>query len=379
MKTFKIICSIAGALALAAILSACNRKPSDATVPVTIGAVLPLTGSYAQYGQHMKQGMELALDDARRSGSLSNITVKLIAEDGQLDLKTSLNAFNKLKDIDHVSALIVASSKILLATKQLANAAHIVLMNASATSSDIEDADDFCFSVLANADKEGTFLAESAYNQLKLRTGAIVYREDASGKSFEKAFTSSFTKIGGKIVANLPHTPDQSDYRDLIAKLRGDEAIQFVFMPSYGPEVAGFVKQAREQGRKWTILTYEAFYSAKTIEVARDAAEGVLFCMPTFGLNPEDPQFRSLQSKVTSKYNHTNVTFQIAANYDAMALLLQAISHHATSGTDIRHYLAQQHTYDGVTGKMTFDDHGAVSLPLTLFTVRNGAFIEYKP
>ncbi len=126
-----------------------NQKPMKDTV--NIGAVLPLTGKAAQYGAYFKQGSELAYSDAVENGIIKKTEVKLIIEDGKGDATASLSAFNKLVDTDKISSCLIDLSSVILAIKPVANKDSIVSINSSSFSSEIEDADDYIFSVLPNA------------------------------------------------------------------------------------------------------------------------------------------------------------------------------------------------------------------------------------
>ncbi len=93
----------------------------------------------------------MALDDAINQGMISKDKVKLVIEDAQADPRKSVDAFKKLTEIDKIAACITATSGVTLAIKPIANQNKIVLMNASAISTEIEDTPDYTFSVIPNA------------------------------------------------------------------------------------------------------------------------------------------------------------------------------------------------------------------------------------
>ena len=169
----------------------CVKKEKDV---VQIGAVLPITGNIAQFGNYWKQGLELALDDAINQGIVKKDNIKLIIEDAQADPRKSVDAFKKLVEIDKVVACITATSGVTLALKPITNQNEVVLINASAISTEIEDAQDYLFSVIPNAKYTGYFLAETAFNKLGKRNAGILYRNDPSGKSFYDNFSKRFIK-----------------------------------------------------------------------------------------------------------------------------------------------------------------------------------------
>ena len=262
-------------MGLIGVVSACRQSgPSEITI--TVGAVLPLTGQVAQYGQYMKQGLELAVDDAVAKGLVKPGEVRLVIEDGGGEPARSVSAFQKLLAADKPVAVVAALSGVILPIKTLANKNHVVLLNGSSISTDIEDDDDFSFSVIPNASIEGSFLAEFSHGRGD-KTAGILYRNDASGKAFNDAFKMQFEALGGKIVFADSHNPNEGDYRPFIAKVKSAPQMDVLFIASYGPEVAKYLQQAFELGASRPVLAYTTFYSPKVLEIAGKAAEGVCF------------------------------------------------------------------------------------------------------
>ncbi len=52
---------------------------------IKIGAVLPLTGSAAVWGENSKMGLEIALDEVNAAGGVKGKKINLIFEDSQSD------------------------------------------------------------------------------------------------------------------------------------------------------------------------------------------------------------------------------------------------------------------------------------------------------
>ena len=80
-------------LSISVLFTACNKKDTEETKKqvVTIGALLPLTGKFATYGNYMKQGLEIAYDDAIKNKTIDPAYVKLAIEDVKIDPKLAIN------------------------------------------------------------------------------------------------------------------------------------------------------------------------------------------------------------------------------------------------------------------------------------------------
>lgn len=354
-------------------LTSCTRKDT----PVAIGAVFPLTGSAAQYGRYMQEGTELALDDAVREGIVKPSQVRLVFEDGAADPAKSVTAFKKLIDVDHPVAVALATSGVTLAIKPIANKSHVVILNGSAISPEIEDADDYCFSFLSDARVEGAFLADFAVKDGRKQLG-IMYRNDASGIAFKDAFKARLQSLGASLVYEDAHQPGENNFRSFLPKIATRQDLDALFIASFGPEAAAFVKQAREQGVHTQLLAYTTFYSPKVLELAGPAANGVFFSAPGFDPASDQSSVIELRDKIAKKYNHHEVNYYHAVHYDATMLVLRAIAAGARDGEAVRSYLAKQKEYNGKSGKIIFGPNGSADVSLWMYTVTNGKFLPFS-
>src|SRR5437870_485955 len=64
--------------------------------PITIGAVLPLTGDAAHWGIPARNGAELAVDEINRAGGVGGRTLALMIEDDRCQPADGIAAFNKI-------------------------------------------------------------------------------------------------------------------------------------------------------------------------------------------------------------------------------------------------------------------------------------------
>lgn len=351
-------------------LASCKSK----NTPVTIGAVFPLTGPAAQYGRYMQEGTELALDDAVREGIVKPSEVRLVFEDGAADPAKSVTAFKKLIDVDHPMAVALATSGVTLAIKPIANKSHVVILNGSAISPEIEDEDDYCFSFLSDARVEGTFIADFAVMNGWKQLG-IMYRNDASGIAFRDAFKDRLQSLGASLAYEDAHQPGENNFRPFLPKIAARQDLDALFIASFGPEAAAFVKQAREQGVHTQLLAYTTFYSPKVLELAGPAANGVFFSAPGFDPASDQPSVVELRDKIAKKYNHSEVNYYHAVHYDAAMLVLHAIAAGARDGEAVRAYLAKQKEYNGKSGKIVFGKNGSAEVSLRMYTISDGKFL----
>ena len=76
-------------------LSSCTKKDNT----ITIGAILPLTGDAAFYGESVKNGIELAAKQINANGGIKGANLVLVFEDSRALPAEGVSAFKKLTSI----------------------------------------------------------------------------------------------------------------------------------------------------------------------------------------------------------------------------------------------------------------------------------------
>jgi len=350
----------------------CDKKQES----VTIGALLPLTGKFAVYGNYMKQGLEVAYDDAVKNKTIDPKYVKLVIEDVKIDPKLAISAYRKLKSTTNLVAVLPVTSACTLAIKSISNKDNVVMINTTAISSEIEDLDDYTFSVLADAKLISKYLVKFALDKEK-NNASIIYRDDASGVSIMNEFKKQFIAKGGNIILTEANKPSSFEFKNSISKLK-DTNTSLVILASFGTEVSKYLIQAKEMDYSTQVMAYETFYSQKALDEAKGNAEGIIFPIPKFDVNSKKADVEALRQKIKNKYNSDKIVFYTATMYDGISLLFDAINQGNKSGNKIKKYIHNLESYNGITGKMSFREDGGIITDLIAITVKNDKFIELK-
>ena len=108
----------------------CTKKEKE----IKIGAILPLTGDIAVYGQKMKNGIDLAVKHINSKGGIDGKQIKVLYEDDQGEPKASVAAVQKLITIEKIPVIIGgAISATALPTVPIADKKKVVLFSPAAT------------------------------------------------------------------------------------------------------------------------------------------------------------------------------------------------------------------------------------------------------
>lgn len=347
---------------------------------VKLGAILPLTGDAAPYGSSLKKGMDLAIDELNAKGGINGKKLVVAFEDDRNLPQDGVTAYSKLKSVDKVPMVLGAMfSAVTLAIAPIAERDNVVLL--SPTSSDIAltNAGDYIFRIYPSDSYDGDFLGNFAYEKLGARKVAVISMQASSTISVSKMFKKVFEQKGGAIVSEDAFNEGATDYRAILTKLKKQQQ-DLVFLPAALKESALFLRQAKELGVTARVLGISTLFDPKLIELAGDAAEGVLFSSPAFDATSQAPEIRAFVEAYKSRYT-AEPDILGAYGYDTVNIAVVALKSAGASqitAQTIKNGLYKIKDYKGVTGTMGFDDNGDVIKDLKMMTVKNAKFLPYS-
>ena len=373
-RSLKTPLLILGIALLSGVLLVLNMGKTQTSIQ--IGAILPLTGSAAVWGQNAKMGMDLALAEINANGGVGGRKISLLYEDSQSDAKVATTALQKLITANRIQVIIgdIASSSV-LAMAPIAERNQVVLLSPGASNPDISTAGDFIFRNWQSDNLEGTAGAEFAWSTHKWRRVACLYVKNAYGTGLSTVFAERFESLGGQVVASEAFLQGAADVRGQISKVAAVKP-DGIYMPGYPPEMATVLKQMRELAIEFPILSVQAFDDPEIVERAGDAADGVTFSVPK-APDTAEPVVAKFRSKYKNAYQkEPGVTSD--TGYDAVRIVAWALEQGATSGTEIREKLTTLSDFPGAAGNTTFDQHGDVIKSFVFKTIEHGRAVNFR-
>ena len=348
-------------------ISSCAKKEKV----IKIGAILPLTGDGAKYGEEDKNGFEIAISEC------NNKNIKIIYEDDQGNSKGGVTAFNKLNSTDKPSIIIgLMYSSVALAVAPLGENNKVVLLSTTASSPDLTNAGDYFFRNWPSDIYEGEEIAEFTYSKLNLKQGAIFTVNLDYGVGLTKVFEQVFKSLGGEITNIEYYNQGDTDFRTKLIKLKSDKP-EFIYLPGYYTEIGQLLKQAKELNFNTQFLSCVGFDNPKVIDIAGNSANGVIFSRPYY--NPESNEIvvKNFVDKYIKKYGEKPGIYSAHA-YDALRIVIKAIEIGGNSSEGIKDALYKIKDFPGVTGETSFDANGDVLKPIQIMKVEKEEFVNYK-
>jgi len=371
---------IGGALmiVLAFCMAGCTPKAGTTSKNlVKVGAILPLTGVAATYATSLKCGMELALSEVNGKGGVNGRKLEIVYEDDAGKPTSGVSAFNKLITIDRVSIVIGGMfSAVTLAIAPVAERERIILLSPTSSAVELTKAGDYIFRIYPSDSYDGSFLAGFANDKLHAKRAAVIYLQVASVSAVTKVFKEEFEAQGGTVVAMETYKEGDTDFRTQILKAQQSRP-DIILIPGYLNEMATLLRQAKQLGVKTQFLSISTFYDPKILQLAGNAAEGVLFSSPMFDTKSTDPEVESFVGAFRSKYGR-DPDILAGYGYDVVGITARALQSGDANPESIKRNLYAIRDYPGVTGRTSFDSNGDVTKALRVMQVKNGGFVSFK-
>jgi branched-chain amino acid transport system substrate-binding protein len=352
------------------------RAPK-APEPFRIGIMTPLTGDVASWGAMQRNSTEMALQDFNAAGGVHGHPVQVIYEDDQATPKTGVSAFTKLATVDKVP-LIVGSpaSGVTLAVAPIADRTKTVLLSSGSTATAVGNAGPYVFRFMPSDEMQSAIMAKWA-RELGFSKVAVLYVRNSWGKGLQESFEPAFKKLEGTITSSEGAGADDTDFRTVLTKIAGSNP-DAIFAPLYTRAAGLMVRQAKELGLKIQILGADVYETPEFVEVAGEAANGVMFTR--FG-QYSGPEYQAFAKGYQERFKSEPAAYA-GYCYDAIKIAFYALERlppNQYDGPAIREQILKIRDFHGVTGLSDFNGQTSASgKTFDRIIVKDGKNVPWK-
>jgi branched-chain amino acid transport system substrate-binding protein len=326
---------------------------------IKIGGLFPMSGPGSYFGAQDKQGVELALEQLNKAG-VNGYKFEVQYEDSSCSPLPATQAAKRLLDQFKPDIVIGEEcSDATLAVMPVMEQAKVPLLNAGSSAIKITDpGNPWTFRIMPNEVMQGVDIATKAYNQFNARTAVLLHENTNAGIGNANVFAETFTKLGGKILADIGFGRDVNDFTSIATRVAGLGKVDVI--PTYTLEgqglkitqalaQAGVVKggggQSNQLGTIWLPFGFE--------QKAGKAAVGYIRIVQFDPTDQRDVVKKFIEAfKV--KYN-ADPTHLNAHAFDQIMLIADVVRRGGKDAQSIRDGLAATKNFSGVTGSVEFD------------------------
>ena len=357
----------------------------EAAAVLHLGGVGPLTGPAALYGNAVKNGAELAVEEINAANP-DGLQLVWDMQDDEHDAEKSVNAYNKLVD-DGMQVLIgTVTTAPCTAVAAEAYEDRMFALTPSASGPAVTEGNDNVFQLCFSDPNQGIASADYIKTNYPDATVGVIYNnaDNYSSGIYDK-FKSEY-EAGGKTLAATEAFSDDAN-ADFTAQLNSmkNAGVDLLFLPIYYTPASNIMTQAAKMGYELTYFGVDGMDGILDLEgFDTSLAEGVLLLTP-FTPYSDDENVQAFVKAYEDKYGETPIQFAADA-YDCVYTIYEAFAKTgldaSASSADICEALIGVFTGDdfvmsGLTAdEMKWEASGEVDKTPKVCVIEDGKYVE---
>lgn len=389
MKQWKKIMSAAVVTAMTVgMLAGCggtDKKSEGGADVFKIGSIGPVTGGAAIYGEAVKNGAELAINEINEAGGINGVKIEFNFQDDENDPEKAVNAYNTLKDWGMQALLGTVTSAPCVAVGNEAQADNMFLLTPSGTAVECVQYDN-AFRVCFSDPMQGLECAKYISDNALAKKVAVIYdSSDVYSTGIYNSFAAEAKKDGLDIVAAEAFTAEsKTDFSVQLQKAK-DAGAELVFLPFYYSEAALVLQQAAGMNYAPIFFGCDGMDGILGVDGFDPASAQNLMFLSPFTPTSTDEMVVEFVKNFEEEFGHTPIQFAADA-YDGVYALKAAMEKAEVtpdmSTSDICDALKgamTEITINGVTAKnLTWEASGEPSKEPMVVKIENGEYAVVK-
>ena len=396
--------AITAALAAGALtLTACGSRDEDkggsdtgSGTTVVIGVDAPLTGDLSALGLGIKNSADLAAKTANKDKYVEGITFKIEALDDQAQPSSGQqNATTFVANKDVLGVVGPLNSSVAESMQKVFDDAKLVEVSPANTGPTLTQGADWqtkkvrpyksYFRTATTDAIQGPFAAQYLYNKAKKTKVFVIDDKKTYGAGLAATFTDEFKKLGGKVVGTEHIDPETKDFSTVATKVKNSGADVVYYGGEY-PQSGPLTKQIKAAGAKIPVAGGDGMYDPTYIELGGSASTGD-FATSVGAPVEELPSAKTfIEDYKAGGYKEPYAAYG-GYSYDSAWAIIEAVKKVVEDNdgklpSDARAKITeamQNISFDGVTGKVSFDEYGdTTNKQLTVYKVEGGEWKAVK-
>ena len=384
-KLFSIILAVA---MMASLLAGCGSTPAasssnagtETVAAFKIGGTGPLTGGAAIYGNAVKNGAQIAVDEINALGGA--VQFELNMQDDEHDAEKAVNAYNNLMDWGMQVSLVAVTSKPGEAISVYHNDDRVFGLTPSGSAPAVVEGKDNVYQLCFSDPNQGTASANYIADQGLATKVAVIYKnDDVYSKGIYDTFMAQAAVRGLEVVSETTFTTaTENDFNVQLTEAKNAGA-ELLFLPMYYTPASLILTQADAMGYEPKFFGVDGMDGILTIEnFNTELAEGVMLLTP-FNADATDEKTVAFVNKYQAQFGE--IPNQFAADaYDCVYAYYQALTNaNATpdmTAEQLCELMIEQFntmSFDGLTGEGMTWANGMVDKAPKGMIIENGAYV----
>ena len=334
----------------------------NAQTVIKIASQSPLSGAQAEQGEYIKNGAQLAVEEAVPALKKLGLDLQFVPYDDQATPDTGVaNANRIINDKDILGVVGHLNSGVMIPSSEVYNQTGLVVVspantNPKVTDRGLPDVNRVC----GRDDIQGPAGADFAIKELKAKKIFVINSKTAYGAGIAAEFVKRAEALGVKIPGNANvGTEEKSNFITLITQIQA-YGPDLIYFGGELDQVPLFTKQLRERGSKVPLLGGDAIVGNDYIKTVGAKSTTLTYYTDVAGPASLYPDFIK---KYSAKFGTSPGGYAVYA-YDSANVVITAILNSIKAAGGSKPSLeavakaVRTINYNGLTGNITFDSKG---------------------
>jgi branched-chain amino acid transport system substrate-binding protein len=349
---------------------------AHAASTIKLGVAGPLTGDQGAFGQEIKNGVIIAVEEWNTKGGVLGKKIEIVWGDDQHDPKQAVAVANKFVNEGVVGVIGHFNSSCSIPASTIYHEGKVVQITPASTNPQFTERGFWnLFRTIGRDDQQGVVAADFIVKKLKKSKVAVLHDKTTYGQGLADETVKALEKAKVKPVYYGGITQGEKDHRPVLTAVRQKNP-EVLFYGGIYPEAILLTKQMRELGMKASFISGDGVWTKEYIEISGRDAEGAFI---TF--TPDQAKIKEAQG-VLKKHKEkfgSDVGAYTVYSYVAANMLLDTIAAtKSTDGAKIADHIRKT-KWNTALGPIQFDKKGDVLVsPFVVWEVKDGKFVEVK-
>ncbi|WP_372422150.1 branched-chain amino acid ABC transporter substrate-binding protein [Salinarimonas chemoclinalis] len=336
-------------------LGALMATSAPASAEIVIAVAGPMTGQYASFGEQLRLGAEMAVEQINDAGGVNGEMLRLVVGDDACDPRQAVNVANQFagEGVVFVAGHFCSGSSI-PASAVYSEEGIIQISPASTNPAFTDDRPGpGIYRVCGRDDKQGVVAGGYLAENFPEGNVAVLHDRTAYGQGLAEETRKAMEEAGVTPRMFEAFTPGERDYSALVSRLNA-EGIGAVYIGGYHTEAGLILRQMREQGLEAQMVSGDALVTDEFWSITGDLGNGV---MMTFS---PDPRKYESAAEVVAAFSERGVNPEgyVLYTYAAIQAWQAAVEAAGTTDFDAVVSALDEGVFDTVLGEIDFNDVG---------------------
>ena len=363
MNQRRKLIAVSIAAAFAVVLPAALSTPALAQgEPFRIGTILSVTGPGAFLGDHMRRGMELAIEEINAKGGINGRKIEWVFYDAETQASKAVTSVRRLIEQDKVDMIVGGgnASGLALAMVPIVEKAEVPFISTEGAMSIVNPVSARKWTFKSTIDDDQILeRAADSFAKRGITSIALLHDSTGFGQSAKEQMEKVAPRRGLKVVYES-FNPADTDLTAQITRIRASDA-KAVICWTIVPTGVVFLKQARQLGLGDRVLMHSyGFVDDRSMKQAEGAAIGIDLMSVKFPVgndlaasDPVKQRIADLTTRYLKRYNQAPNQF-VAQTYDAIYIAAEALKAGGKDKAKVRAALEGIRNFPGVGGNFNF-------------------------